>query len=135
MIRIGFTGTRKGMTETQFKALRLILVSQFSPLSEFHFGDCVGADAEGAAIAKAIGYVLHSHPPDKSILRAFVEADMVYSPKAPLDRNRDIASICQLLIATPAQNVEVIRSGTWATVRYARAMRKRVIVLEREKVL
>ena len=46
-----------------------------------------------------------------------------------LDRNRDIVAAVSQLIATPSQDEEVVRSGTWATVRYGLASGLDVIVL------
>ena len=49
--------------------------------------------------------------------------------KPPLDRNRDIVDACDVLIATPKDFVEELRSGTWATVRYARKQRKPLVIV------
>lgn len=46
---------------------------------------------------------------------------MLFIPiKPPLVRNHDIVDSTELLIACPKEQVEVLRSGTWATIRYAR---------------
>jgi predicted Rossmann fold nucleotide-binding protein DprA/Smf involved in DNA uptake len=47
-----------------------------------------------------------------------------------LVRNRAIVNSSGLLIAAPAGE-EILRSGTWSTVRYARSKDKRVRILER----
>ena len=44
--------------------------------------------------------------------------------KPPLDRNHDIVERCDLLIATPHTVEEQLRSGTWATIRYARKVHR-----------
>ena len=54
----------------------------------------------------------------------------VYEPQDPLRRNKIMARLCDQLIACPAeQNGEVLRSGTWATVRYARELCKHITII------
>ena len=55
-------------------------------------------------------------------------ADTVHGVRPYLDRNRDIARACSVLIALPETLVEVQRSGSWATVRYAREYGKEVLL-------
>lgn len=58
-MKIGFTGTRQGMTPAQ----RLKATHWLAKLSatEFHHGDCMGADAEAHAIALSLK-ILHHYP-------------------------------------------------------------------------
>lgn len=52
--------------------------------------------------------------------RAFCKGAVVtYKPEPYLDRNHYMVDRCNLLIACP-EGIEALRSGTWATVRYAR---------------
>jgi hypothetical protein len=54
-MKIGVTGTRSGMNETQFAAMQEYL-SQFVPAdTELHHGDCVGVDVEVAILAQSLG--------------------------------------------------------------------------------
>lgn len=117
-MRIGFTGTRDGMSESQKQALRVALGSA----SEFHHGDCIGADAEADAIARQLGIAVVIHPPTDSSRRAFCvrPGDVVRAPRPFIERNHAIVDESQQLIAAPKSDVEALRSGTWATVRYAR---------------
>jgi hypothetical protein len=48
------------------------------------------------------------------------EADVVHDPRPPLERNLLMVDRAQLLLAAPRSSVEERRSGTWATIRYAR---------------
>lgn len=124
MIRVGFTGTREGMTRRQQDQVHRLLID--SGCSEFHHGDCVGADAQAHALAEDLGLRIVIHPPDDPEHRAWRLACIVRDPKPYLARNRDIVNGCDLLIAAP-RAPEARHSGTWSTVRYAR---KRAIRIE-----
>ena len=52
------------------------------------------------------------------------------TPRDYLDRNKDIVNNCDLLIAAPKENTEVLRSGTWSTVRYAKQLGVTVVIIE-----
>ena len=128
---VGFTGTRRGMNEKQKKLLRSFLerLKWHCKAREFHHGDCVGADEEAHEIARESSYYIVVHPPINPILRAFCEGNEVLDPKPYLVRNRDIVDSSDVLIACPYQEKEVLRSGTWATVRYARKRHKPIIII------
>lgn len=113
----GFTGTDRGMTSHQLSAVGVHL--QVS--GELHHGDCVGADAQTHAIARRLGGLwIVGHPPDVDVKRAFCDFDVALPPRPYIDRNHDIVDACDFLLATPRGYVEELRSGTWATIRYAR---------------
>lgn len=118
---IGFTGTRRGMTEPQHATLE----SLFSHLAdihtrvEFHVGDCVGADAEAHDLATAFGFWTVGHPPSEPIHRAFLQYDEIMRPRPYHIRNEAIVASTSVLFAAPL-GPEALRSGTWMTVRYAR---------------
>jgi hypothetical protein len=133
-MKIGFTGTQKGMTAEQKKTFRRLL-KQLNP-TEFHNGDCLGADLESylliliydAQTKKRVKIVIH--PPDKPDKRAFIRFyDEIREPKPYLERDEVIAAECDVLIATPKEFKEEVRSGTWATVRYARKAYKKVYII------
>ena len=57
--------------------------------------------------------------------RAYCENyEYMYPQQEYLNRNHNIVDASEILIACPAQTEEVIRSGTWATIRYARKNNK-----------
>lgn len=115
------------MTPQQKEKLRSLL----HHADVFHHGDCIGADAEAHKIARAVGcFSIVIHPSDLVDQRAYCNGNIVWKPRAPLIRNRSIVSSTDLLIAAPATKDEVLRSGTWATIRYARKGKKPVVILE-----
>jgi hypothetical protein len=62
-----------------------------------------------------------------------LDVDFLAEAKPPLERNEDIVDFGRdLLIAAPLQMVEVVRSGTWHTVRYARKKKVTVEILWRD---
>ena len=46
-----------------------------------------------------------------------------------LERNRSIVDACNVMIATPKEMEHTLRSGTWATVRYAWQKKKNIIII------
>lgn len=125
---IGFTGTQHGMNGRQLEQLQWLL-AHFSHVHEFHHGDCVGADAEAHVLAKQQGIPTHVHPPRETEKRAGLLGNVNYAPLTYLLRNEQIVKSCEVLIATPREVAEQLRSGTWATVRHARKLHKIVIIL------
>jgi hypothetical protein len=114
-LTVGFTGTREGMSLRQRDLLREIL--QRTPPHTFHHGAAIGADHEAV-----------------SIVEAWCPKTTIVAHRAgtnPLTRNRAIVAAVELLIAAPRSNTEELRSGTWATVRYAKKAGKPVVVLGR----
>jgi hypothetical protein len=70
-MRVGFTGTRRGMTDAQKDTVRGLLV-RLRP-AECHHGYRVGADAEFHALAEETGALLVIHPPADDSQRAFCQ--------------------------------------------------------------
>lgn len=130
-MRVGFTGTRAGLTTEQSLAFRRALPAE---ITWFRHGCCVGADEDAVRIVNALD-------PRPSIFGAPSNIGNLTSEFAldacddttgefsdPLDRNRDIVNGCDLLIACP-RGPEERRSGTWSTVRYARKQGKRIVIV------
>lgn len=130
-MKVGFTGTRKGMTSAQKHSLRMILLSL--KCNTFSHGDCVGADEEAHAIAGELGAVVVVHPPINDKLRAYVTGNFILETKPVCDylvRNKHIVDSTEHLIATPETYTSAPGSGTWGTIRYARKIgRPRTIIL------
>lgn len=123
-MHIGFTGTQQGMTDHQKKQVRKVLedLYKIGGKNIFHHGDCIGADSDAHDIAANIGYYIVVHPPIKSSKRAYRTSICceVRDKKDYLVRNRDIVDESDFMIATPSTKKEILRSGTWSTVRYTR---------------
>lgn len=121
-MKIGFTGTRKGMSRSQVEQLQNVLDwfgITYGLGHEFHHGDAIGADSEAKAVA-----------------RDRFDTDLVIPHPAgndPLARNREIVALCDVLVAAPYTDVEERRGGTWHTVRRARDAGKPVVMLSRGK--
>ena len=62
-------------------------------------------------------------------MRAFCKGDETRKQKDYLDRNHDIVDETELLIACPKEPEEITRSGTWATIRYARKKKKKLRII------
>ena len=127
-MKVGFTGTQVGMTQAQ-RELVSLYIKELCTGDQFDHGDCIGADTDAHNIALQFGCKIHIHPPINESKRAFNESfTMMYDPKPYLDRNHDIVDSVDIMIATPKDLVEELRSGTWATIRYATKMRKPIII-------
>lgn len=132
-MKLGFTGTRKGMSDWQKRRLRAFL-KHYRPV-EFHHGDCVGADAQAHKIVRETlpECRIVAHPCDMPKMRANCKADETFDPKPPLLRNGVIVALTDELVAAPETDQMQSRSGTWAAVRYARHCARPVEILEREQ--
>lgn len=144
-MRVGFTGTREGMTLKQhwrvsdwFHYPRDGSAPRVP--TEFHHGCSVGADADlvTTIMRGRIGATddrtwadIHAHPCtlDGMVDRgAEALSSEVHPAKPPLERNRDIVDSCDVLLACPKTMDEEQRSGTWATIRYARKVGRPVVI-------
>jgi len=130
-MKVGFTGTREGMSAQQKEAFALEIM-RLNPV-EFHHGDCVGADAEAHDIVRALcpDTIIVVHPPLSDKQRAFRTGNIMRELMAYTPRDKNIVNQTDYLIATPKQDKEIVRSGTWMTVRYARKQSKPNKILKR----
>lgn len=133
---VGFTGTRNGMTLQQRRTLKQMLEG-LAPRGLVH-GACLGADDQADQLAADLGIPRLAFPSDMpnervptSVLLARGGSDVaVRDPQPPLERNRCVVHMSDLLVACPAQAREILRSGTWATVRHGRKLGRPVVVIE-----
>lgn len=124
---IGFTGTSRRTTKGQLATFSLILHRY--PPSEFHHGDCIESDEKAQALAYALGWKRCVHPPEDSKLRAFCKADDMFAELPYLERNHAIVDVTEMLIAMPGEFLPVLRSGTWATIRYAVSLNRPIRII------
>lgn len=97
---------------------------------EFHHGDCIGSDADAHEIACFLEWDIVIHPPEAEQLRAWcAPAKHICDPLPYLDRNKEIVRQTDCLIAAPREREEQLRSGTWSTIRFARMLRKRYMII------
>ena len=124
-MKLGFTGTQRGMTTEQRDIVTCLVValSIFDETMEAHHGDCRRADEDFHNIASQLSTAwIVIHPPIKNGKRAFCMGDETREPEEYLKRNRNIVAEADFLIATPGNYKELKQgSGTWATWRYATA--------------
>lgn len=127
---IGFTGTQGGLAPEQRESLRTTLEKiHENDVTAYHHGDCIGADATFDELVREFdnpGSIIHIHPPTNSNKVANckdrspgTKQIRIHIPKSYLDRNTDIVRESDMLLACPKEYGEVLRSGTWSTVRRA----------------
>lgn len=133
--RVGFTGTRLGMTFQQIMSLKHLL-ARLRP-SELHLGDCEGADAQCGVLARFAAEAGNfdvrfiGHPPTKDVLRVHAAYDEEREPKDCLARDRAIVDETECLIAAPAV-MEPRKGGTWYTYDYAMKKGRKTYLLDPE---
>lgn len=137
MLRIGTTGTQQGATLAQVRAARglLLELADADPVDDLilHHGDCIGWDAQAHALARRIGCAVEMHPPLNTSKRAWSEMlpnEHTHPAGEYLARNRCIVDWTRALVACPKEETgEEMRSGTWATVRYARKLKRPIYIV------
>ena len=148
MKHIGFTGSRlvlgARLVHTKLEYLLQELQHQHGQLT-VHHGDCLGMDDVFHNCALKLGLWIVIHPPLDTKYQANCAGVLVPSlngsdirypklevlqRKGYLVRNHDIVDACKILIASPKEiHREERRSGTWATVRYARKEGKEILFI------
>lgn len=150
-IKVGFTGSREGMTADQMVELRKRLSkgpggTDWKMFSEFHHGDCVGADEQAHDMMRVlrtrywplrVDIVIHPPLEDRGF-RAHCDAEMdprelmsvkVLPAKNFLARDRDIVNDTDLLIGCPLGYDFRGKGGTSYTIRYALSQGKPVVII------
>lgn len=127
---IGFTGTRHGMSPPQLAVTTEIVqslvaghVATIGGRWIAHHGDCVGADSQFHDIVRPlVGSFVVAHP--AAVARQWQanrDADVVRARMLPTARNIVIVAESTIVVATPYEDVEQPRGGTWSTIRMERA--------------
>lgn len=116
--------------KVSFLSQWLFLKDSSDPWIEFHQGQCVGADYDALMLVKSQGYAWTvSHPPDVRTNIHRVECHARWPTKYYIERNHEIVDATDLLIVAPETMEETLRSGTWATYRYAKKVGKPIFVI------
>ncbi|MEO5927676.1 MAG: hypothetical protein ABIP96_03330 [Patescibacteria group bacterium] len=93
-------------------------------------GGAPGADTSFDAFCAGIGIRRRLYPASKSSSKSST-AEEKMPVEYPLDRNKKIARDCDIMLAAPFEDQEIIRSGTWSTVRYSRKAGKPIYIIQR----
>jgi len=133
ILKLGYTGTRFGMTEYQKMFLRDFFRSH--TITELRHGKCIGGDEDAHLIAwLETDHVqkIIMHPPIykkfESKICSTEPPDIVELPaKGFLDRDQDIVNAVDMLLACP-KDFKQLHSGTWYTINYAHKVGKPVII-------
>lgn len=147
-MNIGFTGTRNGMTKDQLERFGILIHESLGDYAKdgltLYHGMCKGADEQAhynfmlCLNWGAIGFP--SNIPDTQMNRYSIDLSWmgpnswdgfikIHTPQDPLERNKLIVEHCDVLIAAPKSRQEERRSGTWATIRYARKLKKPIYII------
>ena len=129
-MKVAFTGTRKGMSPHQKKVFRKFCEKHAFDMTTFHHGSCIGADKDASDIVwEVCAAQIAAHPCTLVKQQAHTKAHTRYPALDPIERNHVMVDAADILIACPATAEEVLRSGTWATIRYAKKMGKEVKII------
>lgn len=140
MKKIGFTGTKKGVTTVQGTQLLSVLTHLVSEgVSEARHGDCVGADSQFHSIVVGLKVPrVVIHPPTNPEYRYFCKeknpapdgVEIISLPEEPyLVRDHRMVDAVNFLIGCPLTLNEVLWSGTWATLRYAQKINREYLII------
>ena len=118
-MKVGFTGTREGMTQAQRDAFRRTI--RALDVTEFHHGDCVGADAEAHDEVRqwCPDARIFVHPPVDATHRAGRLGDEQREPLTHFARNRRIVLACDVILGASLTPERTERGGTWYTLDFA----------------
>lgn len=111
----------------------VLLMYHLKP-TEFHHGDCEGADAQAHDIVREFfpDVKIVIHPPKSDYLRAFKQGDSSMTPDDYIPRDERIVDSTDYLLGAPkVTDYEERRSGSWYTIRYTRRKNKLYKVLDR----
>lgn len=128
-MKLGFTGTRSGMTDKQLESMEEIL----GDVCVFYHGSCKGADIQAARMVR-------QHIPDAHIIALPGPADDPCREYSGVDdeigegtshfaRNRAIVDKSDEIFAAPYDMKEARFGGTWYTIHYAIKRGKLVTII------
>jgi hypothetical protein len=103
-------------------------------MTSFTHGDCIGADTDAHNLIVSNKLInndkIYKRPFNLTKQRSFTKEGInIAEPIAPLDRNKLIVDGTDILIAIPDTYKEVLRSGTWSTIRYAKLIKREFYII------
>lgn len=125
-----FTGSASAnMSAEQIDRLEAHLLV-LNPTHAIH-GDAIHRDAQFHDIVRELlpNTTISIYPANIAGKRAFKKGDYIFEPRPPIERNHTMVDKSLVVLACPLSRVEIVRSGTWATIRYARECGKRVVFI------
>lgn len=133
-MHVGFTGTQNGMTRPQARSFMKFLPDL--DITCGHHGCCTGVDKQVHVLLMWLLGPDHIilHPPEDlskvpgGIFEYFPDKN-IRDMKPYLERNHDVVDETAHLVGLPYQSKEIVRSGTWATIRYAKKTDKPVTII------
>lgn len=126
LFTLAFTGTRYGMTRIQVHILRAALYwieDQYGTDVNARHGGCIGSDITFHAACVSRNWAVDVFPstiPNTQGDYKFGDRLHIHKPAPPLQRNTTIIRSANMVIATPNEDYERLRSGTWSTIRKVR---------------
>lgn len=123
------------MTDKQVESLDKVigtLAKRFSTIGIFHHGGGAGSEERAALLARVKGLKVTAHPTtnvNHRSRRLSLTSHIIMPPVDNALKNRNIVNISDLMIAAPYEEREVMRAGTWSTVRYTRLLAKPIIII------
>lgn len=134
-IEIGFTGSQRGLAERQNARLFSIVqkLKENEMIGRIRHGGCKGGDTSfHLMIPPQYTNKILIHPGDVNQFEFWNNLDgsfKVFEPRPYLERNKDIVNPSKLMLVCPDGYIEKVRSGTWATYRYAKKQGKKIIII------
>lgn len=122
---ITFAGSRIGISHAQLDTIKNLL-DQLKVSSDdiaLH-GCCTGADTDIHHICQKKDMTIVGYPAFADQYQLAEECDKRMPQMSPLKRNHAMVNRCTLVIAAPGTQKEQLRSGTWATIRYCKKLKK-----------
>jgi hypothetical protein len=129
-MNVSITATSAGLTEQQRMQFVDLCFALDEPIDELHHGDCIGGDDELDDLAARQGLcrMIVMHPASGSAAHKRAHANLrnwpypreLRDPAPPIERDHIMVDSTELTIALPRSMQEERRSGTWATIRYAK---------------
>lgn len=130
---VGFTGTRQGMNQQQYRIFASLMKPLFGVITAFHHGGCVGADGQAHLAMLGHSAIVVWPGPVESLKASCCQPRhdvTIMDPRPFLERNDEIVAVCDLLVVAPQIGTnEKSVGGTWYTFRQAKARKRPTLII------